>query len=49
MIGGENLLDKSQQQERFLQNALHELEAKENEQKKLRNSLSSIVVSAVYV
>jgi len=44
MIGGDNLLDKSQEQEQFLQRAMHELTAQKEEQEKLQASLTCIVV-----
>jgi hypothetical protein len=44
MIGGENLVDKSKDQEEFLQRAMKELQVRKEEQKKLRISLTSVLV-----
>lgn len=44
MVGGENLLDKSQEQEAFLQNSMKELQERRKEQIKLQTSLSSKMV-----
>jgi kinesin family protein 3/17 len=47
MIGGENLVDKSQDQEDFLQRAMKELQIRKKEQKKLRISLTSVLVRLI--
>jgi hypothetical protein len=47
MIGGENLVDKSKDQEEFLQRAMKELQVRKEEQKKLRISLTSVLVGLV--